>query len=670
VGRVGELAVTGIGLALCYLGQPAETEARFVDLPDQDGGTVRGYLTGDLALLGDDGRLYYRGRADSQLKVRGVRVEPAAIENLLQGHPRVRRAVVRPINDAHGAVDGLQAYVVPYCDDVIDDRALRAWLGERVPRQIVPRRIEPVAELPLTATGKLDRSATPRRPPPRDVDGDGGTVDSGDVAAIMADVLSLPSLGEDDDFFGLGGDSLLATRLAARLGAMTGRYVSVADVVRAPHPRALAAVLKAPGGLRYTRLPEAVAADDTVPISPAQEGQLVAFLTDRRGVGSIVQCAHHIEGPLDPTALARAWRAVVATHEGLRTIIDIRRSPPRQVVLPVSAFALEHSAATHDWTDVRQKAARVARAELRPLDITAEPLTRARLITGDRHAILVVTQHHIGTDGWSERIMLEDLGLAYRRALDGAADADLLPEVPTYRTYTRWYLETIRETGDELRAFWVERLADLPSIPPLAPPRSVGLPRVLHWELDAAGTADWAATANAHGASLLSLLLHRYAHAVAEVAGADDFAIGLNVSGRHHAAFDRTIGFFVNIVPVRVRPFDANVGVAGQHTEVMAALAQSLLPFGQMVAATRPRRSARHPLTQAMMVMQPGTPPVLLVDGCTVERVALPAVDDPFELTLEAWPDGPTLAGGLHCPSAAAPDLLGAVHAALFRPSR
>lgn len=665
VGCVGELAVTGLGLALGYLGQPAETKARFVDLPNPDGGTVRAYLTGDLGLLGDDGRLYYRGRADSQLKVRGVRVEPSAIENLLQSHPQVSRAVVWPIRDAHGAVDGLHAYVVPDDGDGIDDQALRAWLGARVPQQIVPRRIEMVAKLPLTMTGKLDRSSAPR-PTPRN--GNAGPLNAERVAAIMADVLSLLSMDEDDDFFGRGGDSLMATRLAARLGAMTGRHVSVADVVQSPTPRALASVLNATGGLRYTQVPKAVVADDAVPISPPQEGQLVAFLTDRRGVGSIVQCAHLIEGRLDPAALARAWRAVVATHEGLRTIIDIRQSPPRQVVLPVEGFALEHSAATNRWDDLRHEAARVASTELRPLDITAEPLTRARLITGDGGAILVITQHHMVTDGWSERIMLEDLSLAYRRALDGAGDADLVPEVPTYRSYTRWYLDTLQEVGDELREFWVAQLAGLPSIPPLAPPRSDGPPRMLPWELDAQDAGNWATIAKAYGASMLSLLLHRYARAVAEVAGADDFAIGLNVAGRHHAAFDRTIGFFVNIVPVRARPLDDDFGIAGHHSAAMAAVAHSLLPFGQIAHAARTRRSARHPLAQAMMVMQPGTSPVLQLDNCTVERVTLPATDDPFELTLEAWTDGPTLTGGLHCPTGAAPGLLDAIRAAMFRP--
>lgn len=665
VGCVGELAVTGLGLALGYLGQSAETKARFVELADPHGETVRAYLTGDLGLLGDDGRLYYRGRADSQLKVHGVRVEPAAIENLLQSHPKVGRAAVWPIHDAQGAVDGLQAYVVPDGDDVVlDEQALRAWLGERVPQQIVPRRIEPVAQLPLTATGKLDRSSSPRRPLPPD--GDAGPLDAGHVGAIMADVLALPSMDEDDDFFVHGGDSLAATRLAARLGARTGRHVSVADVVQAPTPRALASVLRATGGLRYTQLPEAVAADDSVPISPAQEGQLVAFLTDRRGTGSIVQCAHVIEGSLDPAALARAWRAVVAAHEGLRTIIDIRQSPPRQVVLPVSDFGLEHAATTNRWDDLRHEAARIASSDLRPLDITAEPLTRARLVTGAAGAILVITQHHVVTDGWSERIMLEDLSLAYRRALDGAGDADLLPGAPSYRTYTRWYLETIRDVGDELRAFWAERLVGLPSIPPLAPPRSGGPPRALHWKLDAEAAVDWAAAAKAQGASLSSLLLHRYGRAVAEVAGADDFAIGLNVSGRHHAAFDRTIGFFVNIVPVRVRPLDEDFPVSAHHAATMSAVAHSLLPFSQIVAASRTRRSTRHPLVQAMMVMQPGASPVLQLDGCTVERVALPAADDPFELTLEAWTDGPTLAGGLHCPAAAGRDLLDAVHSAMF----
>jgi mycobactin peptide synthetase MbtE len=669
VDTIGELAIAGPGLSLGYFRLPAETEASYVTLRVSEHESVRAYLTGDLGILGHDCRLHYRGRRDRQLKVRGVRVEPGAVEDVLQDHPDVARAAVLPLHNPDGLVDALAAYVV--CGDArpeLDASAVRSWLGERLPRQVIPRHIEQVPDLPRTGTGKLAVSELARRLPSDGQSPDVGRLDAEGLAAIMAEILSVPVVNESDSFFDLGGDSLLATRLAARLGAMTGRHVSVADIIDAPTPRELDAMLRTAHTLEYAPLPKPPAEADAVPISPGQARHLVGFLADRRGTGSVVQCVHTIDGSLDADALARAWRAVVGAHEALRTVIDIRHAPPIQVVLPVDELPLRHEVAETTWEDMPREAARLATEELRPLDITAEPLTHARLVTNDRQAILAITQHHVITDGWSERIMLDHLSRAYDRAVNGGSDEDLLPEVLGYRAYTQWYAETVRRVGNELRAYWADRLAELPSLPSLAPSSSKEAPRELHWRLDPDATAEWSRTAAAHGVSILSLLVNRYARSLREVTGAGDFAVGLLVSGRSHAAFDETIGFFLNTVPVRVRPGDGGLGLAEHHEAVMSAVGHSLLPFDEIVTATRARRSARHPLAQAMLTMQPGPPPVLELRDCAVRRVNVPSVEDPFELTLEAWMDDGALTGGLFCPAAADGDLLERVREGLLRP--
>jgi amino acid adenylation domain-containing protein len=663
----GELAVTGPGLSLGYVGLPAETESSFVTLRLSESERARAYLTGDLGILGHDGRLHHRGRRDRQLKVRGVRAEPGAIEDALQAHRDVARAAVLPLYNSDGLVDGLAAYVVPRdVQSGLDVRAVRSWLAERVPPQVIPRQIEQVSDLPRTSTGKLAVSELARRLPSDVGSPRVGPLDLEALAAMMAEILSVPAVNQTDSFFDLGGDSLLATRLAARLGAMTGRHVSVADIMEAPTPCELDALLQTANPQEYARLAKPPTDSDAIPISPGQGRYLVAFLADRRGTGSIVQCVHTIDGFVDSTALARAWGAVVKAHEAFRTVIDIRSAPPMQIVLPVDEFALRHEAAETRWEDVSQEAARLAAEELRALDITSEPLTHARLVTEDKRAILVITQHHVTTDGWSERIMLDHLSRAYDRALNGASDGELLPEVPGYRAYTQWYAETVRRVGPELRTYWANRLADLPSLPPLASSSSEGPPRELQWRLDAERTAQWRRSASAHDMSLLSLLVDRYARSLRDVTGTGDFAVGLIVSGRWHESFDKTAGFFVNTVPVRVSPGHEGVGLAEHHEAVMSAVGHSLLPFDEIVAAARPQRSARHPLAQAMMVMQPGPPPVLELTDCAITRVHVPSVEDPLELTLEAYMDGLTLTGGLYCPAAAEEDLLDHIQERMF----
>jgi acyl-coenzyme A synthetase/AMP-(fatty) acid ligase/acyl carrier protein len=228
-GITGELYIAGAGLARGYLDQPARTGERFVADPYGPPGT-RMYRTGDLARWDRDGNLEYLGRADDQVKIRGFRIEPGEIETVLARHPDVDRALVTVREDRPGH-PRLVAYVVP---DTVDAARLRAWVGRELPDYMVPAAFVALPALPVTPNGKLDRAALPApelttgagRPPRTPLEED--------LCRVFAEILEVPGIHIDDDFFSLGGHSMLTVQLRNRIREETGRDVPIADLFRHP----------------------------------------------------------------------------------------------------------------------------------------------------------------------------------------------------------------------------------------------------------------------------------------------------------------------------------------------------------------------------------------------------------------------------------------------------
>ena len=670
VDAVGEIAVASDGLALGYLGLEEETLRRFVLLRLSDGSEAAVYRTGDLGALRHDGSLCFCGRADRQIKLRGIRVEPAEIEDALRSHPDIASAAVVPCYDeTEKRVMTLEAYFT--ANGTLDVSALRRWLETRLPPGLVPARLAQVDDWPLTPTGKLDvrkvqtRSAIRRRveSPPA---GDPLAL----ITAMMAELLGI-AVGPDEDFFDLGADSLLATRLAARLTAITGNHVSVSTVIESRTPAALNAEL--PAGWVRPEPPVLgnLSEGTVVPLGPAQSRYLFAQALDPSNTAPVLQSVHTITGSLDPAALARTWRTVVGAHEALRTVIDTSGGRPVQRVLPATAVPLRHRIADAAWTCLDDEARRLALEELEPFDITMAPPVRASLTTNGTEAVLVLTQHHVTTDGWSERILLENLGQTYGQIVRGEP-LRLTRSGPGYRAFTEWYRVALDAVAAELRGYWRDTLRDVPPLPPISSACTTGTTWSVPWRADPALTSRLREIASTSGTTLSAVLLDRFARALSELTAADDFAVGTVVSGRVHAAFEDTVGCFVNPVAVRLRL--PHVGRRGRSlTATSAAIASSLrhslLPFDQVVAAAAIGRSPRHPLFQAMFVMQAEPPPKLALDGAIVTRLALPMTEDPFEVTLEVWPDGSGLSGRVACPSEGPCDLPGTVARLVSQPS-
>ncbi|MER5303568.1 non-ribosomal peptide synthase/polyketide synthase [Streptomyces lasiicapitis] len=651
-GCAGELFVAGEGLARGYLGRPGDTAARFLADPYGPPGT-RMYRTGDMARRQPDGTVEFLGRADDQVKIRGFRVEPGEVEAALAGHPGVGDVAVVAREDRPGA-RRLVAYLVgPACDDL---PALREYAAQALPDYLVPSAFVPLAALPLSANGKVDRAALPA-PDAQDESGtrtEPRTDAERRTAEVFADVLGIDRPGVEDDFFRLGGDSILSIRLASSLAEEFGTDVSPRAVFAHPTPEALAALLsdhRAVGEARPGVVP--VARDATAPMSYAQ--QRMWFLEEFAPGGAeyVTSLALRLHGRLDVRALAAALRGLVARHESLRTTFDAVDGhgvqvvhAPHEVPLPLedlTALPAEERAARLDDLLAAERA--------RPFDLRRGPLLRVGLVRlADDEHVLTLTLHHIVTDGWSTAVLTGDLAHLYRAELDESAGE--LPPLPVqYADYTHW--QRTAPGADEQLAYWKEHLADaepldLPTDRPRPPVRTRnGATARLVLPSDTARRL--AQVGRERGATLFTTLVAASQTFLAKVSGGRDIAVGTVTSGRDRAEIQNLIGFFVNTLVLRSQVDPGQSFPAfldGVRQTVLDAFAHQDVPFEQVVDEVRPARdTSRTPLFQVMVVLQNTPAADLDLPGLSVEDVESELEHAAFDLTLEF---AETDSGALH----------------------
>jgi amino acid adenylation domain-containing protein len=623
-GVTGELYLAGHGLADGYRGLPAATAERFVANPRLPG--ERMYRTGDLVRWRADGVLEYVGRADDQVKVRGFRVEPGEVRAVLARHGGVEQAAV-VVRDGR-----LIGYVVGDAEPA----ALRAYLAERLPDYLVPSAIVPLAELPRTANGKLDRRALPapdfaaasrRRP---------RTVTENVLCGLFAEVLGLPEVGLDDSFFDLGGHSLPAARLIGRVRAVLGVELGIRDLFRTPAVAGLAEVLgdAAPARPPVTRRER----PDRLPLSFAQQRLWFVDQAEEANAGYDVPRALRLRGSLDVAALQTALADVVERHESLRTVFPSHEGEPWQEILTSLEVPWTSVESTEDsLPDV------LAAAAAHVFDLRTELPIRAHLVSvsADDHVLLLVL-HHIASDGWSAAPLWRDLATAYAARLDGHAP-DWAPLPVQYADYTLWQREVLDEPeiAGQL-AFWRDTLAGAPE--ELALPTDRVRPAVashrggsVEFALGADVHAALADLARGSGATLFMALQAGFAALLSRLGAGDDVPLGTAVAGRGDTALDDLAGFFVNTLVLRTdvsgqptfRQLLARVRDAG-----LAALAHADVPFERVVEELNPARSAsRHPLFQVMLVLQNNATAQVSLPGLATEGVTVRRDVAKFDLT-------------------------------------
>ncbi|MGV9415707.1 amino acid adenylation domain-containing protein [Nocardia sp. NPDC003693] len=624
-GVSGDLYIGGDGLARGYHQRPGLTAHRFVSNPFAANPGERMYRTGDVVRWTRSGVLAFVGRSDDQVKLRGFRVELGEITAVVSDGPRIRFAHTEVRKDAAGR-QAIVCYVVSE-DDPLDVAALRAGVAERLPVHMVPAVFVPLASIPLSPNGKLDRRALPE--PVWEAAAEGrepSTPTERLVAGVMAEVLGHDRVYADHGFFELGGNSLSATQLVARLTAASGVPLAVRAIFEHPTPAELALLLDDSAGTAAGR-PALVAAPrpDRVPLSLAQQRLWFLNRFDPGSAAYNIPLGLRLNGTLDATVLAQAVADVVARHEVLRTLFPEDAHGPHQVVLSAAEAQLPFARIASSPQSVLTDAFDVAAAGF---DLAVEiPIRAALLRVGEDEHVLVVVIHHIAADGWSLTPLAGDLVAAY-----GARSSGGTPqwrELPVqYADFSVWQRELLGAEDDpesltaRQLAYWTESLADLPECLELPADRprpvvashrggstSARIEADLHTRLVEA--------ARGHDASVFMVLHAVLAVLIARTSGTGDIAVGTAVAGRGDAALDELIGMFVGTLVLRTR-----IDGGASFDEVLAsvreadldAMAHADLPFERLVEVLNPVRStAHHPLFQvSLSLTNMGVPTVRL----------------------------------------------------------
>ncbi|MFL1491454.1 non-ribosomal peptide synthase/polyketide synthase [Pseudomonas antarctica] len=633
---VGELCIGAeAGLAQRYFDRPALTAERFLPDPFSCVPGARLYRSGDLARYNAAGALEYVGRIDHQVKIRGYRIEMGEIEACLQGLPAVREAAVIAQPSAVGMQ--LVAYVVPAHGQTLDGQALAATVRQSLPDYMVPAHWLVLDALPLNNNGKLDRRALPT--PDLNLRQQAFVAPQTplqvQLAAIWQAVLQVEQVGLTDHFFALGGHSLLATQVISRVRHELKREVPLRALFEQPTLQAFATACS---GLHQHSAQPLVALKRGQPmaLSFAQERQWFLWQLDPSSAAYHVPTALRLRGQLDICALERAFQALVVRHEPLRTTFVQDAEQTWQVIHPTLAMPVEQARA-----EAAAIQACVEQEIQRPFNLRTGPLMRVKLLViAPDHHVLVITQHHIICDGWSMRVMVDELVALYQ----GQAQ---LPALPIqYADYAVWQRHWMA-AGEKQRQldYWQQRLGE--EHPVLELPLDHPRPAVQSLrgarqqvQLEATLLADLKALAQREDVTVFMLLLASFQTLLHRYSGQNRLRVGVPIANRNRLETERLIGFFVNTQVIQV-DLDGQMAfnqlLAQVKQRALEAQAHQDLPFEQLVEALQPERSLSHtPLFQVMFNHQdnPGAGPVQL-PGLALQPLDWVASTTQFDLSLE-----------------------------------
>jgi len=660
-GVPGELYAGGACLGRGYLNRPGVTAEKFVPDPFSTVPGARLYRTGDRVRWRaettsaevrecgsalDSARdprtpalphsrtavLEFLGRTDFQVKVRGFRVEPGEVEAVLGTHPAVREAGVAAHGE--GAERRLVGYVVPVAGKTPATAELRAHVAARLPEYMVPAAWVTLERLPLTPSGKVDRRALPApgadasyagKVPPR-------TPAEEVVAAVWERVLGVFP-GVHDDFFAMGGHSLRATQVVARIREAFGIDLPLRALFETPTVAGLAAraVATRAGGAEH-HVPPLVPVERgrTLPLSFAQ--QRFWFL-ERLGAAPAaynVPLVLRLRGVLSADALRRALDGVVARHEALRTVFPTEAGGPVQRVLPALSIPLPvDDLSALPEAERAERAKEISDRESRfAFDLETGPLLRARLLKlADDEHLLLLTLHHVVVDAWSVGILYRELAALYAAELDGQ-DAELPPLPVQYADYAVWQRERLDGSALEGElAYWRDRLQGTAT---LALPTDRPHPAVQSFRGGmhpfALPRESWdAATALARrsGATPFMVLLAAFDVLLYRWSGTEDVVVGSPVAGRTPEQTEPLIGVFLNTLALRT-DLSGDPTFAGLLARVrdvtLDAYAHQEVPFERLVEELKIERSlARHPLFQVIFSMHAASSGAPELPGLVVE---------------------------------------------------
>ena len=652
LGVTGEIWIGGDGLAHGYFGQSSLTAERFVPDPFSGRRGARLYRTGDLGRRVTGGDIEFIGRVDHQVKIRGYRVELDEIAVILGSYEGVEGAAVAIRNGENGEQQ-LVAYLEAKDRELIKSSELRDYLRGKLPEYMVPGTYILMDKLPLTPNGKIDRRGLPE-PEEEEVMISGfvepRNAEEEILAGIFGQVLNTRQIGISDSFFDLGGHSLLATQVISRVREIFSIELPLRKLFENPTIAGLTASIEVARRSEHSRiLPPITPGDhqERIPLSFAQQRLWFLNQFEPQSPSYHIPAILRMDGDLQIGALEQSLSEIRRRHEILRSIFPRPDGQPFQAVSPpqpLDSRLIDLSLVLGE--EVEEAIERLASEEVvRPFDLTEGPLLRVTLIRlGSRQHIMLLTQHHIISDGWSIGIFFKELAALYHHFSDGAP-SPLSELAIQYRDFARWQREILAGPElDQQLSYWMRQLAGATSVLQLPSdrPRPAGasyqgatepfalserLSHTLQRFSEREGVTVFMTVLAVFGS-----LLHRYS-------GQGDVLIGAPIANRHRGETEDLIGFFVNTLALRLRFHGGEISFRSLLSQVrqtcLDAYAHQDLPFEKLVDELGLERGLSYnPLVQVVLAFQNVPLQRLELSGLALNPAAVTNRTSLFDLTL------------------------------------
>ncbi len=643
VGVAGELTIAGAGVGKGYINDKDLTARKFTThsfTPAHPPQLL--YKTGDLVKWQPDGNMVFLGRIDHQVKVRGFRIEIGEIERWLSAYENVSEAVVLSREDGAGS-NYLCGYVVLTPGGKLDSKALKTYLSQALPNYMIPSFFVQLEKIPLTANGKVDRKAlpVPTVSPGRDYAPPQNEIEV-TLAGIWSELLGLDkgTVGIHDDFFQLGGHSLKAAVLAAKIHKALNVKIPLADIFKSPTIRDLSQYINAKEKEQYISI-EAAEQKEYYPLSSVQKRLYLLYQADRNSTAYNMPGIMILFGKTDRGKLEDTFKQLIVRHENFHTSFRQIKGEPVQLVHDhVELETTDYTDYKDEKKDTKNKEGQsevfgstffqkggppeaVIKNFIRPFDLSRAPLLRVSLEPLETGKYLLMTDmHHIVSDGLSMGIMVRE----FMALLDGEK---LPPLALQYKDFSEWWnRERKKENIRQQEAFWVKSLAGNP--PVLRLPYDHPRPGerdyegdVVEFTLDQEQTAALNHLAKEEGVTLFMLLLALFYVFLARLSGQEDILVGTPTVGRHQEELNRTMGMFVNTLVLRnfpqgSRTFKEFLQKLKERT--LNAFANQDYPFEEVVELVASHwDKTRNPLFDVMFALQNLDIPAISIPGLTLE---------------------------------------------------
>ncbi|GHO78309.1 hypothetical protein KSD_60800 [Ktedonobacter sp. SOSP1-85] len=622
IGASGELYLGGPGIARGYRNQAALTAERFIPDPFSKEAGTRLYKTGDLVRVHADGALEFLGRLDHQVKIRGFRIEPDEIQLLLNTHPSVQQSLVVAQKDASG-YQSLTAYVIPHPENASDKDALRAYLQQRLPDYMLPSRFTFLQAFPLTPNGKIDRHMLIQptaldQLPETDLEGSCTSIEK-NLLALWTQLLGVVHIGVHDSFFTIGGHSLIAAQMTARIYDLFQIEVPLQIFFALPTIAKMARYIEETlHNKTQVSLPPITKRPHThtAPLSFTQQRLWFLDQLEVARPAYIVPVALHLRGSLQLAVLNKSINHIMQRHEILRTAFPDDRGQAFQSIAPYRPIIpLMIELSTQDGTEKKQQVQQIITQEIhRPFDLAHGPLLRVMLLRLDDHEhILLLTMHHIITDDWSIDIFLHEFTSFYSSFVLNKEPH--LPELSVqYADVAHWQQAYHQqEKFTEQSSYWKQQLQGLPPVltlpgersrPPIPSFQGASLPFLLSPQT----SQRVRALAQREQVTVFMVLLAAFQTLLYRYSDQRDIAVGTPIAHRFRTELEPLLGFFANTLVIRTHPAADMPFLDFLHhvrNIILEAYAHQDLPFEQLVELLQPQRSLSHnPLFQIMFLFQ------------------------------------------------------------------